>query len=769
MSFIRRRKHPSLPAIAPTAGSSEISALHGGSLLAATGFALAVAPFANLAQAADGAATLPAVTVKSAPDVPFRATTSASPKATQSLLDTPQTISVIKKELLQEQGIASVVEALRNTPGITLQLGENGNTSAGDTFQMRGFATESALFVDGLRDVAGVTRDAFNIDQLEVVKGPAGADVGRGASAGYVNLITKQAQSDEFSDFSAALNSAGNLRATMDLNRAINDSSAFRINLVAAKGDTQGRNEVQTQNLAIAPALALGLNSKTRIYLYSQHVRQDNRPDGGVPTIGLPGFYNADPKLNAGARVDSKNYYGSLADNEKISADMISAKFEHELGNKTVLRNLSRYARSSIERVLTGVNALQAPVANPMGWTVARTRQRIDRENELLANQTTLNTEFAAGGFEHSLAAGLELLHEKQTLPTFAVPSSITIPPAGLYAPLANIALPMPQKNGAFTNGSTSTVALYAFDSLKLSKEWQLNAGVRYEHYSTQSDLAVLSTATSHPQLPVGTLVPSNLKKSGNLLNWRAGLVYKPVPYGSIYAAIANSYTPPGSANFALSATAGNINSPALEPQKTTNLELGSKWEVLDKRLTLSVAAYRTDNKNEIAQLDAQTNTYAQFGKRRVQGVEFGAVGQITPNWQISAGVAGMSTKVLQGSSGNNSAGAASRWSPELSATLWTSYKVNPQWTVGGGARYLSEQLRVVDPALPTATQVMPKIASYTVFDALLSYQLSRQIGLQLNIYNLFNRDYIASLNNSGARYMPGAKRSAQLTANLRF
>ena len=757
MSHIRSRKHSATP--------STLS--H--SLLALAAFALPFSAVADNSSSTAGNTTLPEVKVKSAPVVPFKANTVSSPKLTQPLLDTPQTISVIKKEIMKEQGISSVVEALRNTPGITLQLGENGNTSVGDAFQMRGFATDTSIFVDGVRDLAAVTRDTFNIEQVEVVKGPAGADVGRGAVSGYINLQSKLPQMDEFGTAAASLNSANNKRVSADYNRPLSDSSAVRVNVMAQDGGVVGRDQVKNQGVAIAPSLAFGLGTPTRVYLFSQHIRQDNRPDGGVPTIGLPGFYAADNLLKTGARVNSANYYGSSKDYEKVSTDMLSAKIEHELGKTVVLRNITRYGRATMDRVLTGVNGLSAPTANSASWTAVRTRQRVDRENEILANQTNLTAELELGGFSHSLSGGIELMKESQNLPTFAVPTGVAIAPANLYAPDANVNLPIPQANGAYTNGSTTTLALYAFDTLKLNKQWQFTAGIRYERYRTESDVATLSTAAANPSLPVGTLLPTSLKKTGNLLNWKTGLVYKPAANGSVYAAMASSFTPPGSSNFALSATTGNINSPALEPQKTTNLELGTKWELLDKRLALSAALYRTDNQNEVVTVDATSNTFAQFGKRRVEGVELGVVGQITPAWQISAGVATMKTRVLQGSTGNNAAGAASRWSPDLSATLWSSYKINPQWTVGGGARYVSEQKRVVDPALPLAVQNMPNIGSYTVADALLSFQATRKISLQLNVYNLFDRDYVASLNNSGARYSPSAKRSAQLTANLQF
>jgi catecholate siderophore receptor len=763
VAHIRSRKHAK--SVQPKLSSS--------SLVALTALAAMAVPLSSQAQQSSASdQMLPEVKVRSTYEVPYKADTVSSPKLTQPLVDTPQTISVIKKEVIQEQGLSSVVEALRNTPGITMQLGENGNTSAGDTIQMRGQSVEGSIFIDGIRDIGAVTRDTFNIDQLEVVKGPAGADIGRAAGAGYINLVTKLPGTQDFSTGSAAWNTANNKRLTADVNQKLSETSALRLNAMAQQGGVFGRDEVENKAYGIAPSLALGLGTPTRIYLYGQFVRQDNLPDGGVPTIGLSGYNNVDttnnPSLPArtalinGRRVDSENFYGSTDDYEKVNAGMATAKVEHTLGQGLMLRNITRYGKSTMDRVLTGVNAITAVTpSDPSSWIAARTRQRVDRENEIFVNQTNLTAEFVAGGLEHSLSTGLELMHERQDQKTFSSLNSTTagsgVIGANLYNPDPHVTLPVPPDNGAYANGTTKTAALYAFDTIKLNKSWMLNGGVRFEHYKSETD-TVANT----------TFVRSGLEDSGNLLSWKLGAVYKPAPNGSVYAAFANSYTPPGGANFALSATADNVNNPALDPQRTTNIEFGTKWDLLQKRLALTAAVYRSDNRNEIPVLDPVTNTYSQFGKRRVEGVELGAIGQITSAWQISAGIATMDTEVLKGSTGNNAEGAATRWSPELSATLWSTYKLSPVWTIGGGARYVGEQKRVVDPnAAPS--NGLPSIPSYWVADAMLTYQASRNLSLQLNLYNLFDKFYINSLNNGGTRYFPGQERSAMLTANLAF
>ena len=733
-------------------------------------------PLAAQAQATEK--TMAEVKVEAAADATYKADRASSPKLTAPLLDTPQTVSVIKKELIQQQGASSIVEALRNTPGITLQLGENGNTSAGDTFQMRGFAAQGNVFVDGIRDLGALTREAFNVEQVEVAKGPAGADIGRGGAGGYINLVSKLPTREDSTAGSLSFTQGGVKRLTADVSRAFGSSGAFRINGLVSDGSMKGSRALDRESKAIAPSVAWGLGTPTRLYLFSQHIRQDNVPDGGIPSIGVEGFWNNvattgnHPSLLSAPRVDRNNWYGLNGDYEKVDADMITAKIEHELAPKTTLTNTTRYGKSKMDRILSGINAPTALTADRSTWTIARTRQSVLQDNKILANTTNVVSEFMLGGLQHTLSTGVELLHEEQFTPTrvglgrgVGMPATSTAGPnANLYAPNPNDALVgfNPALNGVFTDGQTTTVAAYLFDTVKLNEQWHINGGARFEHYNTSTNSAALVS---------NVLTPAHVEKSDSLASFKAGLLYKPTVDGSIYLAFANSKTPPGSTNFSLSAqTANNINNSALDPQTTTNVELGTKWDVVQKQLALTAALYRTTNKNEFPQLvDAATNTYAQLGKRQVQGIELGAVGQITKNWSVTAGLATMDTEIKEGTTGGNAAGAVSRWSPKFSATMWTTYKFNDSLTVGGGARHMGKQIRLHDPKLPAATNNVPAIPAYTVVDLMSSYKLSKNVDLQLNLYNVFDKFYVNTLNNSGARATLGAPRYAQLTANFQF
>jgi len=708
----------------------------------------------------------------------YKPTTSSSPKFTQPLVDTPQTITVIKKEVLQDQGATTLTEALRNTPGITFQMGENGNTATGDAVFMRGFDTSGSIFVDGIRDLGTVSRDVFNIEQVEVVKGPAGADIGRGAPTGYINLSSKVPEAANFFAGSVSLGSASHKRATADINRALNESGtmAFRLNLLAQDSGVPGRDHVQAKRWGVAPSLAFGLGTPTRVYLSYLHMDQKDRPDGGIPSIGLDGYYLAQLAARGGngPRADTNNYYGYLSDHDNVKADMFTARVEHDLAPGVTLRNISRWGRTKQDLVLTAPfsNGLLTPdVWNPLGWSTRVLPQGKLQKNEILANQTNVTADLVLGGLQHSISAGIEFAREEQANDTLAaqVNAFNGLPSGGSYLAYNSLYFPNVHRafvpvlpNGARTEGKTTTAAIYAFDTLKFNEQWSINGGLRYEHYKTNY---FSLSAPAADGLQTGT----TLGKSDNLLTGKLGVVYKPAPNGSIYAAYATSARPPGS-DFALSGTTtANVNNPNLDPQKAKTAEIGTKWDLLDQRLAVTAALFRTTNKNEQVQVDTFGNT-EQYGKTRVQGVELSAVGQITPAWQVIAGLAHIDTKILEGSrTSTTQNGAQIRYSPKLTATLWTTYRFPFGLIVGGGVRHVDTQARATTNAAPTATTFFPNIPSYTVYDAMLGYEVNKNVSVQLNLYNLADKFYLARVNNAGNRLVMGTPRSAQLSANFKF
>jgi catecholate siderophore receptor len=708
---------------------------------------------------------LAGVTVTAEEDT-YKADVVSSPKQTQALIDTPQTVSVIKKEVLQQQQAASLMEALRNVPGITVQMGENGNTSAGDTFQMRGFDASTSVLVDGVRDMSSASRDTFNLEQVEVVRGAGGADIGRGASSGYINLVSKHPTLEAAASGTLAAYSQGGARATVDVNRAVGKTSGLRLNLMAEDINAVGRDEVKKSGYALAAAYGIGIGTPTRLYGFAQVSKGDNVPDGGIPSVGYPGFYYGTAAVKSAPRVDPENYYGSVNDYEDTESSQFTVKFEHDFESGVYMTNTTRLSRTSLDRVLTGVNTGTTGIkatnlTDRSTWIVNRSRQHVVKDNDALINATNFTASATTGAFTHDLSYGLEFSTEKVAVYGVDTITLVDAQWANLYTPNPSVELPINRLTGARTFVKLNVGSAYLFDTIHFGEKWLFNAGVRVDRYD----------------ITTKTLTNAQLKGDGTLTSYKAGLVYKPVETASLYVAYANAKTPPGTVNLGASTTtvggsetSTNINNPNVDPTETRNLEAGVKWDVLSGRVSLTAAYYSTEHLNEFVEDPFTTGFGENFGKRTVKGFDLGLVGKITDKWNLTAGIQTMDTKVEEGQGTTTSAtGAVTRWSPELAATVWTTYEVSPKLTLGGGARYTGEQVRANTPGVDLATQNVPFIPEYWVVDAYGAYKLTDKVSVQLNVYNLLDEDYIATLNNGGSRLIPGAPRSATVTLNYQF
>jgi catecholate siderophore receptor len=685
----------------------------------------------------------------------YKADAASSPKFTAPLLDTPQTITVLKKELLEDQAAGSLAEALRNTPGITFTLGENGNTTAGDSITMRGFDTSNSIFLDGVRDLGAVSRDVFNTEQIEIVKGPSGSDNGRGAPTGYINMSSKQPTLENAASGTLTAGTANRRRVTADVNYAVEalDGAAFRFNTMYDASDKVGRDVADSGRWAFAPSFAVGLGSSTRAYFNYLYTKQSNTPDGGIPAIGLAGYSSATTSgtpavnisqsiidaINGADPVDRDNFYGSKDDYERVHANMFTARIEHDLGANATLRNTSRYGRYSLRRMLTGINTVTVhtgvinnptSVLAPDAWTVSRSRQLRDEVNEILTNQTNLTTSFNTGFIQHSISSGFEFIYEQQL--SRGSTSVGTAQPANLYNPSTADSFATPVLNGAATNGQTITGAAYLFDTLRLSDKWSLNAGLRFDHFRTEYSNAPAPAPA--PTTPVA-VARTYFEGSGNLVTGKVGLVFKPFENASIYAAYATSEQPPGGANFQLSAgDAANANNPNLDPQKARNIELGTKWDLLENRLVLTAAVFDTRNKNDLAQADPNNaGEIIQYGERKVRGIELSASGMITPSWQVSAGFASLDAEVVEGSrladgtpNPAGTQGADLTFTPKLSFTSWTTYKFPFGLTIGGGGRYTDSQYRNGNATQATQANLAVNPDAW-VFDVMAGYDVNEE------------------------------------------
>ncbi|NGY06833.1 catecholate siderophore receptor Fiu [Solimonas terrae] len=737
---------------------------------------------------------------------PYKVDAPSSPKFTQPLRDTPQTIQIIPKELFSEQGATTLSEALRNSPAVgTFYAGENGSTSTGDTLYMRGFDASSSIFVDGIRDLGSVSHDLFNIDQVEVEKGPAGTDNGRTSPSGAINLVTKQANLEDAVSGTLTTGSDGQNRATADLNQALNGlpGSALRLNVLWQDSDVAGRDHVNNSRSGIAPSLAFGLGSGTRAYLNLLYVKQDNIPDGFVPTIGLPGWTpQAGLETLAGHPVDPDNFYGTRYDHDDDTSKMATLQIEHDFSDTLKLRNIARWGMTTQNYLLTSfmstggvvVDADGNPVLDADGhptptgnikwsdyddlstYTLARSNINYkDQQNRILTDQLNLRYDFDTGRIEHNLSAGLEVTREQLLAHTNVTIG--TVPAANLYDPDWNDSGTWAYgRNGAGSNGRTDTESLYAFDTLKLGEQWLVTGGVRVDHYRTDylatAACTTLGAGSNSGRTvycngaSVGTIVTStDADDSDSLFNWKLGVVYKPIATASLYADYALAQQPPGGANFQLSNAAGSANTVNARPQKAQTYEVGGKWDVIHEALSLNLALFRTNVSNDINSQDTLDGVALQTGRKRVQGVELSAVGNITDDWAITAAYSDINTRVTNGPAVTSDGSPNLTYTPGNAFTAWTTYRLPHGFTVGGGARYAGKMHRGTDGAVGTPTYTQ----SYTVWDAVAAYALSEHLTLRVNAYNLLDKEYVAAINKSGYRYTPGTPRTFLFSGDFRF
>ncbi|WP_413675684.1 catecholate siderophore receptor Fiu [Pantoea dispersa] len=748
------------------------------SLTLFTGLCIGISPAAALGADNSGKKSDDTLVVEARTPSLYAPNASADPKFTRPLVDTTRTMTVIPDQVIKDQGVTNLTDALKNVPGVgAFYAGENGSSTTGDAVYMRGVDTSNSIYVDGIRDIASVTRDTFNTQQVEVIKGPSGTDYGRSAPSGSINMISKQPRLDTGLDASVSAGSAWMRRGTLDYNQEINDNAAFRLNLMGEKTHDAARDNIQNERYGVAPSLALGLDTATRLYVNYLHVHQNNTPDGGIPTVGLPGYSApsaAYAALNNSGKVATSNYYGTDSDFDKSTTDSATLRFEHDLSDNTTLRNTTRWSRVKQEYLLTavmgGASNITAPNPNDVGsWRWSRLANTKDISNRILTNQTNITSKFATGSVGHDVSAGVEFTRENQT--TYGV-NALTPPAVNIYHPISSISIGGLDRNGANANGQTDTFGIYAFDTLAITPDFELNGGIRLDNYHTEYDSATACGGTGRGALacPAGVarntpVTTVDTAKSGNLVNWKAGALYRLTEQGNLYVNYAISQQPPGGSSFALAAggSGNSANRTDFKPQKAKSSEVGTKWQVLDKRLLLNAALFRTDIENEVDAND--DGTYSQTGKKRVEGYELSATGNITPDWEIIAGYTMQHASVREGASVAQDGSSALAYTPKHAFTLWTNYQATDALSVGAGARYVGSLRRGSDGAVGTPDHT----EGYWVADAKLGYKVNNNLDLQLNVYNLFDTNYVASINKSGYRYHPGEPRTFLLTANVHF
>lgn len=730
------------------------------------------------AQTSDtGSPALPEISVTGNAGSPVKVDKASSTKFTAPLLDMPKSVTVINAEVINQTGSTSLVEALRTTPGITFGAGEGGNP-VGDHPFIRGFDAQSSTYVDGMRDLGSQSRELFNVESVEVVKGASSAYGGGGSTGGSVNLVSKEPMKERFSAGSVTIGTDDYKRVTTDGNYLLGDNAAVRLNAMYHDADVAGRDAIYNKRWGFAPSLTLGLNSPTRVTLSYYHMQTDGLPDSGIP-YNNPEDGDARNGDGSPYQVNRHNFYG-LTDRDfrKTQADIATVRVEHDFSPELHIRNITRYSKTSNDYIWTQPDDSQGNTYDGLVWRRANTRIS---DVESIQNQTELFGEFLAGSVKHNFSIGVELSRAESTKDSYhvraATGSTACINGVGAASDYNCTSLYQPNPGDPWrgyigradrpTEAANTAYSVYLFDNARLNKQWSINAGLRYDNYrasSRTSAYPAISAAASPTGAAIRAVTASDLHNRSSFLNYQAGVVFKPAANGSIYVNVSTSSDPAGlNANEGASDGSISAANQSLAPERSRSVELGAKWDVMDDSLSLTAAIFRTEKTN--ARITAANGTTRLAGNYKVDGMELGLAGNVTARWQVFGGYTYMDSRVVNTTSFsrgvvNVASGRQFANIPRNSFSLWNTYQLMPRLTVAGGAFYTS---KVYGNTMNTKW-----VPGYTRFDAMVSYVIDKNMTLQLNIQNLTDKVYYSQAYVSHYASM-AAGRSATLALNVRY
>lgn len=711
----------------------------------------------------------------------FKVDNLQSGKATTPLLYAPQTVTVVPAQILKERGSTNLTQALRNTPGITFDAGENGFSTSTNNFKVRGIDTSGSIFVDGVRDSGSYGRDMFNVDRVEVIKGAA-SDNGRGGAAGYVNLVTKTPDVENFvrGEASLSFDDYGGIRerATVDVNQRVG-TAAVRLNGMVENGDVYGRDVAEVEAFGLAPSLALGLGTDTRLIFSYEHLERRDTPDWGVPGAMVRDLDLFNPATIGASRT---NFYGLSSDFDDVTSQSALARVEHDLNDAWTISNQTRWSLLDRDSRYTVPTGFTAPL------TVATQRQFYARENDSVSNQTNLTGRFYTGAFKHTLSTGVEFTWENSEADRFGTQNTTT----NIFNPNPNRPIAPSLSAAARNDVSIETAAAYLYDTIDLTRQWALTGGIRVEHYDVEIDSKRVPSGA-----PDGAF--DGYEASETTVGGKIGLVYKPTQNGTIYGAYGVSALPPGSflSNPDISRDDAANQFPGLrrgaDPIEAHNFEIGTKWDWFGGRLSTTAAAFHTTKEN-VPYGGTATFPGLVYGEQIVKGLEFGVAGSLTERWKVFGGLTLLDSERNHGPEVDQaalSAGASDyspnpasnfpgatttdgdelSFTPNLFANLWMTYDVTDKLTVGGGFLYIGESyLGRPDDAL----RLIPngrfgELPDYFLVNAMVSYDITEKVELRFNVDNVFNETYAVSTNWAGSRATLGDPRVYRLSTAVDF
>lgn len=692
-----------------------------------------------------------------------------SPEFAAPLVDTPRSVTIIPQQIIEQTAATSLQDILRTSPGITFGAGEGGQPLADRPF-IRGQSSGNNIFVDGVRDSGGQQREVFNLEQVEVIKGPDAVYSGRGSGGGSINLSSKTPRLTDFAHAGLGVGTDGYLRGTLDQNWRLGETAGLRLNLMGAEGDVPGRDAVDYDKWGLALAVATGLGTDTTATVSYYGLRSDQMPDYGVPLFTKIGVRTTDSGI---LDVPRDSFYGLTArDYLTNEVDSLTLELEHRINGALTIRNVTRYAETLNDYVVTNpgdggrIDTGGVALVGGEYWMKRATKSRWNPA-ATFANVIDLYGGVSMGGLTHDFDAGVEFSREINRNASYNVTttggSACPAPLTGFDCTRVYDPDPSDPWEGAITRGTEThanakTLGVYAFDSIGLGDRWVLNLGVRHDSYEADGTVQ-----------PRGAPAPVAEAGSWDFVNYQVGVVFKPTANSSLYASWATSSTPPtvsgGDQNGAGGSGSGNLSGELLDPEEAESFEVGAKTNLFDDRLAVSGAAFVLRREN--AQIQVAPGVYEQAGEAEVRGVELGVSGNITRAWQVFGGYTWMDSELVSGAYNNANVGDPLANTPEHSFSLFSTWRATPKLSLGGGVYHVSDSFGGNQGGAGGGSNAVYAPA-WTRVDLFASYDLTDSASLQLNVQNAGDEDYI--LRTNGVHHAdPAPGRQAILTLNLRY
>ena len=654
----------------------------------------------------------------------YLATNSVTATKTDTpLIDIPQTINVVTRDQLDDQAHHSLADILRYIPGTTVGQGE-GNR---DQITLRGQNTTADFFLDGVRDDVQYYRGLYNIERVEILKGPYALIFGRGGGGGIINRVQKSPLSDDvIYAGQASINSFGAYDVSADFNAPLGDRAAVRVNAVYENLDSH-RDFVGGERYAWNPYVAFNLNDAWKLGLSYEYVNDDRTTDRGIPSIATGAGQPNRPI--AGYRDQLFGVPG--ANRTRLEAHIAKLRLDGQLAQNLSFSGTMLYG--DYDKIYVNVYANGAATAQNGTVALAAYSDPTKRENFIA--QANLVWDVETGPLAHKILVGAEYGDKTSSNSLF----NGTLSSASLN--LANPVSPTVSFNtlARDTVSDVEFFSAYVQDQISLGEKIDVVAGLRYDSFDISgSDL-----------LPV---IDRPFARKDEKVSPRLGLIFKPQENISLYGSYSQSFLPRSGDQF-LALTVSQQN---LAPEKFTNYEVGAKWDV-QPNLNLTLAVFQLERSNATTPDPLNPLQSINIGMTRTQGVEFAATGKITSSWQVHGGYSYQDATLA----GNDSVRLAQV--PKHQASLWNRYDFSDVFAAGVGIIHQSSQFAAIRTTASTT-----KLPAFTRVDAALYYDVSDALQLQLNVENLLDTGYYSDAHNNN-NISTGAPINGRFTIRAKF